>query len=100
MLILASKLDPDNEDLRRVIAGISGISVHNYRYPKPGMYDPQVLDSVNEEYRAAGWKRLMDRRDKNSGAGVTRIYGFAWRIMPSVTSRFWLPNRVRSIFLW
>ena len=74
MLILASKLDPDNEDLRRVIAGISGVSVHNYRYPKPGMYDPQVLDSVNEEYRAAGWKRLMDRRDKNSGAGVTDLW--------------------------
>ncbi|HEY2169282.1 MAG TPA: hypothetical protein VGJ30_06625, partial [Candidatus Angelobacter sp.] len=27
MLVLASKLDPDNEDLRRVIAGINGVSV-------------------------------------------------------------------------
>ncbi len=77
MLILASKLDPDNEDLRRVIAGISGVSVHNYRYPKPWMYDPEALAFVNEEYRAAGWKRLMDRRDKNSGAsgaGLTDLW--------------------------
>src|ERR1035438_9278231 len=62
MLIMASKLDPNNEDLRRVIAGISGVSVHNYRYPKPWMYDPEALDSVKEEYRAAGWKQLMARR--------------------------------------
>ncbi len=33
MLVLASKLDPDNEDLRRVIAGVSGISVHRYHFP-------------------------------------------------------------------
>ncbi|MFZ3266606.1 MAG: DUF4252 domain-containing protein [Terriglobales bacterium] len=74
MLILASKLDPDNEDLRRVIAGISGVSVHNYRYSKPWLYDPEALESVKEEYRAAGWKQLMDRRDKNGGAGVTDLW--------------------------
>ena len=74
MLIMASKLDPDNEDLRRVIAGISGVSVHNYRYPKPGMYDLEALDSVKEEYRAAGWKQLMARHDKNGGAEVTDLW--------------------------
>jgi hypothetical protein len=74
MLIMASKLDPNNEDLRRVIAGISGVSVHNYRYPKPWMYDPEALDSVKEEYRAAGWKQLMAHHDKNGGAGVTDLW--------------------------
>ena len=33
MLVLASKLDKDNEDLRRVIAGVNGISVHSFRFP-------------------------------------------------------------------
>jgi hypothetical protein len=74
MLIMASKLDPNNEDLRRVIAGISGVSVHNYRYPKPWMYDPEALDSVKEEYRAAGWKQLMAHHDKNGGAGVIDLW--------------------------
>ena len=40
MLVFASKLDRDNEDLRRVIAGVSGLSVHSYHFPGPGMYDP------------------------------------------------------------
>jgi hypothetical protein len=74
MLIMASKLDPNNEDLRRVIAGISGVSVHNYRYPKPWMYDPEALDSVKEEHRAAGWKQLMAHHDKNGGAGVIDLW--------------------------
>src|SRR5882762_4886013 len=53
MLVLASKLDPDNEDLRRVIAGVSGVSVHRYHFPDAWAYDPQVLNSVKEEYHAA-----------------------------------------------
>jgi len=34
MLVFASKLDPENEDLRRVIAGVSGVSVHRYHFPE------------------------------------------------------------------
>src|SRR5271157_2446321 len=74
MLVLASKLDPNNEDLRRVIAGVSGVSVHNYRYSRPWMYDPETLGSMKEEYRAAGWKQLMNNRDKNGSAGVTDLW--------------------------
>lgn len=74
MLVLASKLDPNNEDLRRVIAGVSGVSVHNYRYSRPWMYDPETLDSMKEEYRAAGWKQLVNKRDKKGGAGVTDLW--------------------------
>ena len=74
MLILASKLDPNNEDLRRVIAGVSGVSVHNYRYSRPWIYDPEALDAIREEYRSAGWKQLVNNRDKNGGTGVTDLW--------------------------
>lgn len=74
MLIFASKLDPDNEDLRRVIAGVSGVSVHSYHFPGPWMYDPQALDSVKDEYHAAGWKQLMNNHEKDGGPGVTDLW--------------------------
>jgi len=74
MLVLASKLDPDNEDLRRVIAGIDSISVHSYRYAKAWIYDLQSLDSINDEYHAAGWMRVMNNHDKNGSAGVTNLW--------------------------
>src|SRR5580704_8765427 len=71
MLVFASKLDPDNEDLRRVIAGVSGVSVHRYHFPEAWTYDPQALASVKEEYSTAGWKQLMNRHDKDGSAGVS-----------------------------
>src|SRR6204780_4673460 len=42
MLVLASKLDSDDEDLRRVIAGVSGVSVHSFRFSGRSTYDPEA----------------------------------------------------------
>ena len=44
MLVFAPKLDQDHEDLRRVIAGVNGVSVHSYRFRKSGMYDSELLE--------------------------------------------------------
>jgi len=74
MLVFASKLDPENEDLRRVIAGVNGVSVHSYHFPGPWMYDPGALGSVKEEYHAAGWKQLMNNHEKDGGPGVTDLW--------------------------
>ena len=74
MLVFASKLDPDNEDLRRVIAGVSGVSVHRYHFPDAWTYDPQVLNSVKEEYHAAGWKQLVNNHEKDGGPGMTNVW--------------------------
>jgi len=74
MLVFASKLDPDNEDLRRVIAGVDGVSVHSYHFPRAWMYDPETLSSVKEEYHAAGWKQLMNNHAKDGGPGVSDLW--------------------------
>ncbi len=74
MLVLMSKLDSENEDLRRVIAGVSGLSVHNYHFQHAWQYDPAALSSVNEEYRTAGWKRLMNKNAKGEGPGMTDLW--------------------------
>jgi hypothetical protein len=74
MLVFASKLDPDNDDLRRVIAGVSGVSVHRYHFPGAWMFDPAVLSSVKEDYRAAGWKQLVNNHEKDGGAGESDLW--------------------------
>jgi len=74
MLVLASKLEPNDDDLRRVIAGVSGISLHRYRYPASWPYDSQVLKSVGDDYRAAGWKQVMNNQEKGGGPGVTDLW--------------------------
>src|ERR1700688_1637687 len=70
MLTLASKLDPDNEDLRRVIAGINGVSVHSYHYSRSWVYDNEALTSVKEEYSAAGWKHVMNSHEKEASTDI------------------------------
>src|SRR5580704_19167327 len=58
MLVFASKLDSDNEELKRVIAGVNGVAVHSFRYAAGSTYDPQLLSSVTEDYRVAGWIQM------------------------------------------
>lgn len=74
MLVIASKLQPNDEDLRRVIAGVSGISIHRYRYPESRQYDSRVFQSVGADYRAAGWKQVMNNQERNGGSGVTDLW--------------------------
>jgi Domain of unknown function (DUF4252) len=74
MLVFASKFDPNDEDLQRVIAGVNGVSVHSYHFPAPGMYDPRILGALRNDYHAAGWKQVMNKYDKNGGPGVTDLW--------------------------
>jgi hypothetical protein len=67
MLVLASKLDRDNEDLRRVIAGVNGVSVHSFRFPGAVFCDPMVMDSIVQQYRAAGWQHLVSKHKSDTG---------------------------------
>jgi hypothetical protein len=64
MLVMASKTDQADDSLSRVIAGVDGISVHRFRFQGPGMYDPQILNAVRQEYRTAGWQHVSSAHDK------------------------------------
>lgn len=64
MLVMAAKSDQEDESLRRVIAGIDGISVHRFKFQGPGMFDPRVLGDVRHEYNMAGWQHIGNAHDK------------------------------------
>jgi Domain of unknown function (DUF4252) len=74
MLVLASKLDSNNDDLVRVIAGVSGISVHRYRFPDAWAYHPEALRSVENEYHTSGWMQLLNKHDKDGLPGATDLW--------------------------
>lgn len=67
MLVLASKLDRDNDDLRRVIAGVQGVSVHSFHYPGAVSVDPMTMSSIAQEYREAGFQHLVSKHRGDSG---------------------------------
>jgi hypothetical protein len=74
MLALASKLDKANEDLRRVIAGVNGVSVHIFRFPGVVSYDPAIMDSINQQYREAGWQHLVNKHKSSDGGLTTDLW--------------------------
>lgn len=74
MVVLASKADQDNDSLRRVIAGVDGISVHRFKFPGTGMYDPQTLSAVRYAYNEAGWQHISNAHDKYGYPGGTDLW--------------------------
>jgi len=58
MLALANNFIED-EDTRRVVANLNGISVHVYKFAGPGLYNPASLEAVRQQYHDRGWKHLV-----------------------------------------
>jgi len=69
MLVLASKLDKNDDSLRRVIAGVNGVSVRSFRFPEMVSRDPTVMDMISRQYQDAGWQHLVNQH--NSDGGLT-----------------------------
>jgi hypothetical protein len=74
MVVLASKMDEDDPDFRRIIAGIDGVSVHHFRFAGYGMYDPRILADVRQQYRAAGWEHVSASHPHYGGPGGTDVW--------------------------
>ncbi len=69
MLALAGSLYGLDEPTRQSLARLNGISVHSYRFPSPGAYDPATVDAVRAQYNALGWKHLVASKSKLAAGG-------------------------------
>jgi hypothetical protein len=58
--IAQNLLESNGMDANRAPAALTGISVDNYRYPRPAFYTPQTMASIIAGYHAAGWKHLVN----------------------------------------
>ena len=67
MLVLASKLDKNDDRLRRVIAGVNGVSVRSFRFPERVSRDPALMDMISRQYQDAGWQHLVNQQKANGG---------------------------------
>src|SRR6266568_6573989 len=75
MLVLATKMDRDNNnDLRRVVAGVNGVSVHSFRFAGRVSCDPVVMSMINEQYRGAGFQHLVSQRRRDAGGVGTDLW--------------------------
>jgi len=74
MLVLAAKADQDDDTMRRIVAGVDGVSVHRLRFQNGAAYDPDVLNAVGREYHAAGYEHISGGHNKQGGPGETDLW--------------------------
>ena len=58
--IAQNLLESNGMDANRAPAALTGISIDNYRYPRPAFYMPETMASIIANYHAAGWKHLVN----------------------------------------
>src|SRR5271168_3188761 len=59
-------------DANHAAAALTGISVDNYRYPKPAFYTPENMDAIIASYNAAGWKHLVNANQNSANTAQPR----------------------------
>ncbi len=55
-------------ETKRVVAGLNSISVKNYRAKDFARYDAAALAAIDGQFRAAGWKHLVNANAKNASS--------------------------------
>ena len=66
MLESAQGMIGNDADARRIVAGLSSITVDTYRFQQPAFYAPEAMSSIVATFDANGWKHLVNA---HGGAG-------------------------------
>src|ERR1700743_811600 len=59
-------------DANHAAAALTGVSVDNYRYPRPAFYTPETMDAIIASYNAAGWKHLVNANQNSANTAQPR----------------------------
>jgi hypothetical protein len=78
MLSLASSFmkmdrDPKAAQINDVLKNVKGIYVKNYKFGQPNEYSQSDVDNILSQLAAPGWSKIVENRDKRSGA-TNEIY--------------------------
>ncbi|HUX27302.1 MAG TPA: hypothetical protein VMV39_00875 [Terracidiphilus sp.] len=86
LLALAAGLLPDSEDEdRRVIGKLDGISVHLLRFGDGGIPDEEAVDAIRAAYHLRGWKHLVTTT--RAGGPVHNETTDVWLVLDGVNVR-------------
>jgi len=59
MLKAASRMMPEED--RPIIAKLRSVTVHNFKYSAPGMYDAAALEAVRAQFSGGGWNHMVTK---------------------------------------
>ena len=74
LLQLASKFlsndDPDQAQIRKIVAGLRGVYVRNFEFKNKGAYADADLEPIRSQLRDSKWKHVVEVRSKEENADV------------------------------
>jgi hypothetical protein len=56
-------LEAQGMDAHRAAIALTGLSFDSYRYPEPVFYSPEAMQALIGQYRAAGWKHMVNANE-------------------------------------
>lgn len=66
--------DPDEKNIKAILAGLKGVYVRSYGFKAEGAFSDADIAPVREQLRAPAWKRLVDVKSRGAEAEDAEIY--------------------------
>jgi hypothetical protein len=60
--------DPDDADVKKIVANLKGIYVKNYEFEADGLYSAADVETIRSQVRGPSWSRLLNVQSKKEGA--------------------------------
>ena len=60
--------DPDDADVKKIVANLKGIYVKNYEFETEGLYTNADVESIRIQVSGPSWSRLMNVQSKKEGS--------------------------------
>jgi hypothetical protein len=65
-------LEAQGMDAHRAAVALTGVAFDTYRYPQPAFYSPEGMQALINEYRAAGWKHMVNANETPANTAQPR----------------------------
>jgi hypothetical protein len=71
---LLSDKDPDERNVKEIIAGLKGVYVRSYESKAGAQFTDADLAPLRDQLRASGWSRIVDVKSREDGDDNAEIY--------------------------
>jgi hypothetical protein len=67
-----SSEDPDQAQIKKLVAGLKGVYVRNFEFDKAGEYQASDLEPIRSQLRDPKWKKIVEVRGRDNAEVLLR----------------------------
>ena len=69
---LLSSYNPDQAQIKKLVAGLKGVYVRNFEFDKAGEYQASDLEPIRSQLRDPKWKKIVEVRGRDNAEVLLR----------------------------